>query len=137
MSGETTHKFPSYEEAAKDACKWVNVEGKKNLNPSDLVLYEGRLGSGKGHIVGVGLRTNAGVITPYIRLDIESQGDKAIHFNAVRYYDGAKLAAVITPTIAMSPPDRENLYNDYLKGIENRSAQFLWEWWKTGVPPTR
>ena len=58
---------------------------------------------------------------------------KGVHFNAKYRKDtSSKLAAVITSTIGLKPNDREILYFQYLKGIENRSAEFIWAWWSTG-----
>lgn len=82
---------------------------------------------------GVGLKTAAGSIVPYVRLDMDNTG-KGIHFNATKLSDtSSKLAAVLTPTVSMTEAKRTELYLEYIKGIENRSAQFIWNWWKTGV----
>ncbi|EEB90587.1 hypothetical protein MPER_11184 [Moniliophthora perniciosa FA553] len=134
MSQETRREYPSYADASKDACKWVNG-GKKKIVPDELVLYKGKLGSGNNKIVGIGLKTAAGVDVPYVRLDVDNTNN-AIHFNAVQLSDSSKLAAVLRPTIALDQPAREQLYAEYLKGIENRSAKFIWEWWSTGIPPS-
>ncbi|KAG7092956.1 hypothetical protein E1B28_009258 [Marasmius oreades] len=134
MGNEPRKEYPTYADAAKAACAWVNG-GKKKIDTSKLVLYKGKLGSGSGKVVGVGLKTAAGVDVAYIRLDVDNT-QNAIHFNAVQFDDGSKFAAVLQPTIAMSQAARESLYVEYLKGLENRSAQFLWEWWRTGVPPS-
>jgi hypothetical protein len=58
---------------------------------------------------------------------------KGVHFNAVQLDNSEnKLAAVISPTVGMTETARTNLYLDYLKGIEDRSAEFIWHWWSTG-----
>ncbi|KAF8414932.1 hypothetical protein L210DRAFT_3537437 [Boletus edulis BED1] len=68
---------------------------------------------------GLGLQ-GASTVIPYVRLDMDNSG-KGIHFNATQRTDtNKKLAAVL----------------DYLKGIENRSAEFIWQWWSTGIPPS-
>ncbi|KAI3607150.1 hypothetical protein WG66_007989 [Moniliophthora roreri] len=134
MSQEIRREYPSYADAAKAACNWVNG-GKDKIDPSKLVLYEGKLGSGKGKIVGIGRMTEAKVVVPLVRLDVDDTNN-AIHFNAVQFSDSSKLAAVLRPTIKMDQPARKELYADYLKGIRERSAQFLWDWWRTGIAPT-
>ena len=84
---------------------------------------------------GLGLKTAADVVVPYVRLDMDNTG-KGIHFNATQRSDASKkLAAVITPTISMTPEARTQLYMEYMKGLENRSAQFIWTWWSTGSAP--
>ncbi|KAF8135735.1 hypothetical protein EV363DRAFT_1321462 [Boletus edulis] len=68
---------------------------------------------------GLGLKGTSTVI-PYVRLDMDNTG-KGVHFNATQLSDSSKkLAAVL----------------DYIKGLENRSAQYIWQWWSTGVPPS-
>jgi len=85
---------------------------------------------------GVGLKTAAGVIVPYVRLDMDNTG-KGIHFNATQLSDTSKkLAAVLTSTISMTAAARTQLYMEYIRGMENRSAQFIWTWWSTGSAPS-
>ncbi|KAH7322227.1 hypothetical protein B0J17DRAFT_248938 [Rhizoctonia solani] len=130
---ETTQKFASYSAASVGAAKWVN-QGKTKVVPKNLVLYYSRLPASpaNGKVVGVGLKTNAGVVTPLIRIDMDNTG-KGIHFNAVQLDNSQqKLAAVLTSTVGMTQAARTTLYLDYLKGIDNRSAEFIWNWWSTG-----
>ncbi|CAE6450233.1 unnamed protein product [Rhizoctonia solani] len=130
---ETTQKFASYAAASVGSCKWVN-QGKAKVVPKNLVLYTSRLKSSPGYnkVVGLGLKTNAGSITPLVRIDMDNTG-KGIHFNAVQFDNSEqKLAAVLTSTVGLTQAARTSLYLDYLKGIENRSPEFLWNWWSTG-----
>ncbi|KAG6378201.1 hypothetical protein JVT61DRAFT_13899 [Boletus reticuloceps] len=61
---------------------------------------------------------------------------KGIHFNATQRTDtNKKLAAVLTSSVSLTDPQRTTLYLDYLKGLENRSAEFIWQWWSTGHAP--
>ena len=61
---------------------------------------------------------------------------KGIHFNAVELSDSSKkLAAVLERSLSLKPGDRETLYLDYVKALQNRSAEFIWEWWSTGRAP--
>ena len=99
----------------------------------NIFKYYGRILTGS--FPGVGLKTAAGVIVPYVRLDTDNTG-KGIHFNATQLTDTSKkLAAVITPTVSMTSAARTQLYMEYIKGLENRSAQFIWTWWSTGSAP--
>ena len=87
---------------------------------------------------GVGIRPKpTSKVVPLIRLDMDNIG-KGIHFNATRLADSSmKLAAVITPTAHFTEAKRKALYLDYIKGIQNRSAQFIWDWWREGEVPWR
>ncbi|QRW23134.1 hypothetical protein RhiXN_08170 [Rhizoctonia solani] len=130
---ESTQKFASYAAASVASCKWVN-QGKTKVVPKNLVLYTSRLKSSPAYdkVVGLGLKTNAGSVTPLVRIDMDNTG-KGIHFNAVQLDNSQqKLAAVLTSTVGMTQAARTSLYLDYLKGIENRSPEFLWNWWNTG-----
>ncbi|QRV98456.1 hypothetical protein RhiJN_26475 [Ceratobasidium sp. AG-Ba] len=151
---ESTQQFASYAAASVASAKWVN-QGKTKVVPKNLVLYTrqvtglipdsttsenlivykySRLKSSPayGKVVGVGLKTAAGSVTPLVRIDMDNTG-KGIHFNAVQLDNSQqKLAAVLTSTVNMTPAARTSLYLDYLKGVENRSAEFLWNWWSTG-----
>jgi hypothetical protein len=61
---------------------------------------------------------------------------KGIHFNAVNYSDSSqKLAACLCKTNTMTPAVRTHLYMEYIKGLRNRPATVIWEWWKAGVAP--
>ncbi|PFH47204.1 hypothetical protein AMATHDRAFT_6987 [Amanita thiersii Skay4041] len=133
-SGEQIQQSPWYSTASVASCNWVNG-GRDKIDPAKLHLYVSRLSSSAayGRVVGVGYKTTAGVITPIIRLDMDNTG-KGIHFNAVQLSNPSrKLAAVITPTVGKTPAERTQLYMEYIKGLENRSAQFIWNWWLTGV----
>jgi hypothetical protein len=59
-----------------------------------------------------------------------------IHFNAKTNHpdrkQAEKLAAFLKGTTKMPEKDMTSLYYEYLKALENRSAQFIWNWWKTG-----
>ncbi|KAJ1299943.1 hypothetical protein OPQ81_008589 [Rhizoctonia solani] len=130
---ETTQQFTSYATASVAGCKWVN-QGKTKVVPKNLVLYTSRLKSSPAYnkVVGVGLKSAAGTVTPLIRIDMDNTG-KGIHFNAVQLDNSQqKLAAVLTSTVSMTQAARTSLYLDYLKGVENRSPEFLWNWWSTG-----
>jgi len=84
--------------------------------------------------VGIKPKPDSKEPVPYVRLDIDP--DKGIHFNATQLSDSSKkLAAVIEPSLKLTPAAREALYQDYIKALQNRSAQFIWEWWKTGKAP--
>ena len=84
---------------------------------------------------GLGIQKPSGVIEDLVRIDMDNSG-KGIHFNAKYRKDTSnKLAAVITPTVGLTPGDREILYFQYLTGLENRSAGFIWTWWSTGSAP--
>ena len=81
--------------------------------------------------IGVAYKTKAGVLVDLVRIDIDEK--KGIHFNAVKLDDPhSKLAAIIKGTNHMPMAQRRNLYHDYLKGVANRSASFIWHWWSTG-----
>ena len=85
---------------------------------------------------GVGLLRGSGVIEDIVRIDNDNTG-KGIHFNAKNVSNVQdKLAAVLTKTVPMSEQDRETLFLDYLKALENLSADTIWDWWKTGKKPT-
>jgi len=133
---EEVRYFASYSAAAVASCNWVN-SGAKDITPSELQLYVSRMQASPayGKVVGVGLPGTSTVI-PHIRLDMDNTG-KGIHFNATQYSDTSKkLAAVLTSTVGLTNSQRTALYLDYIKGIENRSAQYIWQWWSTGVPPS-
>ncbi|KAG6378199.1 hypothetical protein JVT61DRAFT_13894 [Boletus reticuloceps] len=84
---------------------------------------------------GLGLQGTSTVI-PYVRLDMDNTG-KGVHFNATQLSDSSKkLAAVLASTVNLTEAQRTTLYLDYIKGLENRSAQYIWQWWSTGVPPS-
>lgn len=69
-----------------------------------------------------------------MRIDNDDTG-KGIHFNAKNQSDDSmKFAGVIKPTVALKPADRTLLFEQYLKALENRSAKFIWDWWRTGSP---
>ncbi|PFH47207.1 hypothetical protein AMATHDRAFT_68223 [Amanita thiersii Skay4041] len=123
----------SYEEAAMEACKFVNG-GSEKINPAKLDLYQGRLKASPGHgqIVGLGYKSAAGNVVPFIRLDMDSTG-KAVHFNAVQLSDSSKkLAAIIRDTVPKSVKSRERFYKERLKKLKIRSARGIWNWWSTG-----
>ena len=84
---------------------------------------------------GVGIRRTA--LVDIVRIDVDDTG-KGIHFNARR--DPAsnqnKLAAVITPTVAMTPGRRQALFGGYLTTIARvRTVQELWDIWLRGSMP--
>jgi hypothetical protein len=59
---------------------------------------------------------------------------KGVHFNAVNYSDSSqKLAACLKKTRTMPEKELTNLYMEYIKALENRSAIFIWDWWRTGI----
>ncbi|CAE6481714.1 unnamed protein product [Rhizoctonia solani] len=62
---EKTEKFDSYSAASIASYKWVN-QGKTKVVPKNLVLYVSRLKASPAYnkVVGVGLKTAAGSITP-------------------------------------------------------------------------
>ncbi|KAJ7472681.1 hypothetical protein FB451DRAFT_1558859 [Mycena latifolia] len=131
---EDVNQFPAYyDKASVAACTWVDngkVTGKPKKNPKDIVLYKSKLGPHAGRIVGLGIRKPSGVIEDLVRIDTDNSG-KGIHFNAkYRKNTSKKLAAVITPTIHMTPQQRDLRYSEYLKALQNRSAAFIWTWWK-------
>ncbi|PFH47206.1 hypothetical protein AMATHDRAFT_68221 [Amanita thiersii Skay4041] len=137
VTSEQVQQYPSYSTASVASCNWVNG-GRDKVDPSKLYNYISRLSASPayGKVVGVGYKTAAGVIVPLVRLDMDNTG-KGIHFNAVQLSDSSrKLAAVLTPTMSLSPAARTQLYMEYIKGLENRSAQFIWEWWSTGIAPS-
>jgi len=67
-----------------------------------------------------------------IRLDMDPK--TGIHFNAKTNHpdrkQAEKLAAFLKGTTKMPEKDMTSLYYEYLKALENRSAQFIWNWWK-------
>ncbi|KAJ7432421.1 hypothetical protein B0H11DRAFT_1890261 [Mycena galericulata] len=132
-------EYTSYDKASVNACIWVDngrVTGKPEPNPKDLVLYPSKLGPNKGRIVGLGVKRPSGIIEDFVRIDTDDSG-KGIHFNAkYRKNTSNKLAAVIKPTIDLTPARRNQLYSEYLKALENRSAEFIWTWWSTGKAPS-
>lgn len=84
-------------------------------------------------MLGVGLRTAAGTNVDVVRIDNDDTG-KGIHFNAKNQSDQSmKFAGVIKSTVAMTPAQRKVRFEEYLKALENRSAQFIWDWWRTGI----
>jgi hypothetical protein len=86
----------------------------------------------KHTISGLGVQHTA--LVNYVRIDMDDTG-KGIHFNAKSFTDqNDKLAAVITSTVSQTPPDRKQLYENYLKTLEPRSASTIWTWWSTGTP---
>ncbi|EMD32794.1 hypothetical protein CERSUDRAFT_87778 [Gelatoporia subvermispora B] len=135
---EAVRPYPDYTSAAKAACAWVE-KGKVKVNVKTLELYEGKFGTAKDKVVGVGYTPNLSPLD-LVRLDMDDvppgqSGGKGIHFNAVNMSDrNDKLAAVIKGTPEMSVAERELRYSEYLKALEPRSAQFIWNWWKTGNP---
>jgi len=131
---ETVRKLASYEDASKASCAWVNT-GKEKVNPVHLVLYYSRLHKSPafGKAVGIGLKTKNDVVTPLIRLDMDLTG-KGVHFNAVDLSDSSKkLAACLEKTIKLGPKELTQLYMEYIEAMNNRSAQFIWNWWKNGI----
>ncbi|KAJ3479931.1 hypothetical protein NLI96_g8715 [Meripilus lineatus] len=127
---ETVREFDSYAAASVAACAWVN-SGKTKVNTGSLQLYIGKVKSGKGKVVGIGYRTKAGTLKDLVRLDIDEH--KGIHFNANKLdNDREKFAAVIRGTRNKPMAQKEELYLQYLKGINNRSPGFIWDWWRTG-----
>jgi len=133
---EEVRQYATYSAASVASCNWVN-SGRDKIDPSKLQLYVSRMqvSPAFGKVVGVGLQGTSTVI-PYVRLDMDNTG-KGIHFNATQLTDTSKkLAAVLTPSVSLTDPQRTSLYLDYIKGIENRSAQFIWQWWSTGIPPS-
>ncbi|TFY83629.1 hypothetical protein EWM64_g386 [Hericium alpestre] len=142
---ETVKMYGSREDAAKAACTWVE-QGKTKVDRSKLRVYISTVGPFKGSAVGeyilrtafvicVGLLRNSGIVEDIVRLDNDDTG-KGIHYNAKNLSDTSqKLAACIQPTISMAAGTRMNLYRDYLKAIENLSADTIWDWWRTGTKP--
>nr|C0HLG3.3 RecName: Full=Ribonuclease ageritin; AltName: Full=Ribotoxin; Flags: Precursor [Cyclocybe aegerita]QEE04510.1 ribotoxin [Cyclocybe aegerita] len=133
---ETVQYYNSYSDASIASCAFVD-SGKDKIDKTKLVTYTSRLAASPAYqkVVGVGLKTAAGSIVPYVRLDMDNTG-KGIHFNATKLSDSsAKLAAVLKTTVSMTEAQRTQLYMEYIKGIENRSAQFIWDWWRTGKAP--
>ena len=75
---------------------------------------------------GLGIQKPSGVIEDLVRIDMDNSG-KGIHFNAKYRKDTSnKLAAVITPTVGLTPGDCEILYFEYLKGLENKITDTVW-----------
>ncbi|KAN0087648.1 hypothetical protein V8E55_006269 [Tylopilus felleus] len=130
---EVTRNYASYAGASVASCNWVN-EGKAKIDPKKLELYVSRLkkSAAYGKVVGLGIRPKPhSTVVPYIRLDIDEK--KGIHFNAVELSDSSKkLAAVLERSLSLKPGDRETLYLDYIKALQNRSPEFIWAWWSTG-----
>ncbi|PCH42828.1 hypothetical protein WOLCODRAFT_164043 [Wolfiporia cocos MD-104 SS10] len=138
---ETVKKYPSYADASKAACAWVE-KGKVKVDPSKLEIYTSKVGPYKGCVVGknrlssgVGLKRKS-ALEDIVRIDNDNTG-KGIHFNAKNESDTSqKLAAVLQKTVSMSAKDRDVLYGQYLKALENLSADTIWDWWRTGHKPT-
>lgn len=85
--------------------------------------------------LGLGIQKPSGIVEDLIRIDNDNTG-KGIHFNAkFRKDTSKKLAAVISPTVKLDAKQRDLLYSDYLKALENRSPSFIWKWWSTGNAP--
>ncbi|OCH85012.1 hypothetical protein OBBRIDRAFT_798605 [Obba rivulosa] len=128
--------YPDYESAAKAACAWVE-KGKQKVDVKTLELYYGKFGSAKDRVVGVGYKPNLSLLD-LVRLDMDDvppgqAGGKGIHFNAVNLSDSSdKLAAVLKGTPEMDVKARNSLYVEYLNALSNRSAEYIWNWWKTG-----
>ncbi|PCH42823.1 hypothetical protein WOLCODRAFT_152878 [Wolfiporia cocos MD-104 SS10] len=138
---ETVDRYTSYADASKAACAWVQ-KGKVKVDLSKLRIYHSTVGPYKTRVVGknrlssgVGLLRNSGIIEDIIRIDNDDTG-KGIHFNAKDQSDTSqKLAASLEKTVKMSPEDRTTLYVQYLKALENLSADTIWDWWRTGHKP--
>ena len=87
-------------------------------------------------MLGVGLPGTSSVLD-LVRLDNDDTG-KGIHFNArQRAGDNTnKLAAVITPTVALTPAQRQTQYNRWIADIQPIAAPVtLWNAWLSGRQP--
>ena len=86
---------------------------------------------------GVGLARPSGIVEDIVRIDNDDTG-KGIHFNAKNLTDTSKkLADTIQPTVAMTPAKRKELFEQYLKALENLAPDTIWDWWMTGKKPTQ
>ena len=87
-------------------------------------------------ILGVGL-PGASSILDLVRLDNDDSG-KGIHFNARRLpgNNEFKLAAVIRPTLSLTPAQRQTQYNRWIADIQPIAAPVtLWNAWLSGRQP--
>ncbi|KAF8749092.1 hypothetical protein RHS01_10356 [Rhizoctonia solani] len=123
---ESTQKFASYAAASVAAANGSTKERPRSF-PRTWSCIHSRLKSSPGYnkVVGLGLKTNAGSVTPLVRIDMDNTG-KGIHFNAVQLDNSQqKLAAVLTSTVGMTQAARTSLYLDYLKESKTGVLSFV------------
>ncbi|KAG6378202.1 hypothetical protein JVT61DRAFT_13900 [Boletus reticuloceps] len=130
---EEEKDFASYSAASVASCKWVN-SGRDNIDPLELEVYV-RLACRYpplSNVLTMNRQSN--------ERDIYCHPVCSIGYGQHRYRTqlsdtSKKLAAVLTSSVDLTDPKREILYLEYIKGLENRSAEFIWQWWSTGHAP--
>ncbi|KAG8793869.1 hypothetical protein FRC12_001253 [Ceratobasidium sp. 428] len=136
-TAEDIRQYASSPDASRASCKFVD-SGPREVEILDLKLYRREIPGSEGYVViGIGLQSPAGDITPLVI--IENGGDDlGIHFTGRLVHDpDQSLVACLRDSSRLHPLVRHIIYLDFLRNLQNRSATFIWDWWRSGVDMDR
>ncbi|KAB5587985.1 hypothetical protein CTheo_8573 [Ceratobasidium theobromae] len=124
--------------AAARACCQFAESGLEQIDPYQLKLYRRQLpgSDGKDLVIGVGMATQYGEIQPIITIENDTTGsaDRGIYFTGtIPHNESQSLVACLRKSAQLHPVYRHVIYLDYLRMLQNRSASFIWDWWKSGL----
>ncbi|KAG8680626.1 hypothetical protein FRC09_018104 [Ceratobasidium sp. 395] len=155
-AAEDVRQYASSPDASRASCKFAD-SGPREVEILDLKLYRREVPGSDGYVVigersfiqaglssgslipmvGVGLQSPSGEITPLVI--IENGGDDlGIHFTGRLVHDpDQSLVACLRDSSRLHPLVRHIIYLDFLRNLQNRSATFIWDWWRSGVDMDR
>ncbi|KAF8346178.1 hypothetical protein F5887DRAFT_1073830 [Amanita rubescens] len=126
---ENAKVYKTRQQASTASCLFVN-SGKDQVNPSDLKLYKCPIG---GKVIGLATKDpKSGSDIPIIWLEV-SHAKKGVYFSAVCLSDTSKtFSASVEKTINTSEKKRRARFVKYIKLLEGKDADYIWDWWLTG-----
>ncbi|QRV81525.1 hypothetical protein RhiJN_09540 [Ceratobasidium sp. AG-Ba] len=123
-------------EASRASCEFVD-RGPLEVEAVDLMLYRRQVpGNDDDLVVGVGVRSrSSGEITPLVLIESDEYG---IHFTGRLAHDPSQcFFACLRNSTQLHPVVRHIIYLDFLRNLQNRSATFIWDWWRSGADMDR
>ncbi|QRW10321.1 hypothetical protein RhiLY_09320 [Ceratobasidium sp. AG-Ba] len=140
-------------EASRACCKFAD-SGPKAVEELELMLYRRLVPGSDGcpvvgkkpkctksydsqieKTLGVGLLSSNGDIVPLVLIESDEYG---IHFTGRVAYDPSRcLLACLRKSVDIHPIIRHIIYLDFLRNLQDRSATFIWDWWKSGADMDR
>lgn len=136
-SEEFVKQYESCPAAAKACCHFVE-SGSRRVDTHELKLYRRQVpgSDGKGLVIGVALQSASGELQPLIIIenDMSNTTSKGIYFTGTLVNDQSQsFVACLSKSAELHPVYRLMIYLDYVNMLQNRSASFIWDWWKSGL----
>ncbi|KAF8602018.1 hypothetical protein BDV93DRAFT_557995 [Ceratobasidium sp. AG-I] len=118
--------------ASRATCRFVDNPGK--LDVRDLKLYKREIpgSDGRDLVIGIATQSPSGDLTPLVLIENDDSG-RGIHFTGTAIYDPSRnYVACLRHSATLHPVYRHYIYLDYVRSLQNRSASFIWDWWRSG-----